>query len=224
MADTSEQIEFWKEESWNYFRRNYEGKDLRSLPLVPVYIEKIFRTCPISIEGGSILDIGCTPGSTLFHLSRLFKTKHGVGTEPSPKVVAVLREAFPEFEFHDYPSQALPFRTGEFDLVILRGVIHWVDRNYFMQTLGEAIRTTSRYLLISDFAPAHRYSTIYAHQAQYRTYKMEYQTFIESCGFMQCIACNFYDQGLDWTATKTALFEKIPLEKAFPVRIAEDFQ
>jgi SAM-dependent methyltransferase len=223
MRECSEQVDFWKEESWNYFQRNYRGKNLREIPLLPIYLEKIFQTYPISIEGGSILDVGCSPGSNLFHLHHLLKTRRGVGTEPSPHVVDAMANAFPELEFYDYPSQALPFKTGEFDLVILRSVLCWVDRNYLLQSLGEATRVTSCYLLISDFSPPYRYSTIYSHQRQYRTYKMDYQMLMEACGFMGCVASFHYDDAHEWTSTKTALYKKIPLETAFPIRSESDF-
>ena len=124
---------------------------------------------PLSIQNGSILDIGCGPANNLFHFKRALGARRGVGIEPSSLVTETLSQAFPELEFYDSDSRALPFKSGEFDVVLLCGVLAWVDRDYFLQTLGEAIRVTSKYFILNDFAPYHPYSAVYHYEPQYRT-------------------------------------------------------
>ena len=93
-----------------------------------------------------------------------------------------------------------------------------------MQTIGEAIRVTAQYLLISDFAPHLPYSVVYRHQLQHRTFKMSYQPLVEGIAFMRCLASVYANDGDEWNSIQTALFRKIPLEDAFPLREKEDFE
>jgi ubiquinone/menaquinone biosynthesis C-methylase UbiE len=218
-----EQVELFKTESWNYFQRNYAGKNLKELPL-DVFCERLLQLYPIEIPGGSILDVGCGPGSNLYHLTRRLKAQRGVGIEPSKKVVAEMARAYPELEFYDHSAHALPFKTGEFDIVLFRSVLHWVDRNYLLQTLGEALRVTARYLLISDFAPFHPYSAVYHHQPEYKTFKTSYDSLIESTGFMQRLASLNSNEADDWKSVRTSLFLKVPFSKAFPIHAEADFR
>lgn len=218
-----EQIEIFKKESWNYFRRNFKGTDLRTMPLNS-HIEQIFSSYPISIRGGSILDLGCGAGNNLHCLHKRFRTKRGVGVESSAKVVKLLSGLFPEFEFYENDCRSLPFAAGDFDLVILRSVLHWVDRNYLMQTIGEAVRVSAKYLLVSDFAPTRPYSVIYHHDGRCRTFKMSYQALIEGTGFMRCVASVYSRADDEWKAVQTTLFEKLAFEKAYPLRKESDFK
>ncbi len=69
---------------------------------------------------------------------------------------------------------------------ISRSVLHWIDRNYPMQTLGEAIRVTKQYLIVSDFAPHQPYRVIYMHAPQWRTFQMAYQQLIVHIACAYC--------------------------------------
>jgi SAM-dependent methyltransferase len=218
----SEQVEFFHSESREYFVRNFQGKSLREIPL-SAYIEPVLRISPIDVEGGALLEIGCGAANNLYHLSRRFKAARAVGTEPSGEVVRWLAQSYPEFEFRESDSRRLPFRTNEFDLVLLRSVLHWVDRNYLLQTLGEAIRVARRFLLMSDFAPEHPYSVVYHHQPDFRTFKSDYRDLVEATGFMRCRASLSFNDRDPWNAMRTSLFEKIPFDEAFPVREKESF-
>jgi SAM-dependent methyltransferase len=222
MTAREEQIDFFTRESRAYFERNFKARNLREIPL-SCYLEPVLRVFPVEIEGGGLLEIGCGAANNLFHLAERLKIARGVGTEPSSDVVANLKNHYPHFEFFASDSRRLPFRTGEFDLVLLRSVLHWVDRNYLLQTLGEAIRVTRGYLLVSDFAPQQPYSAVYHHQPDYRTFKADYRSLIEATGFVSCRASVSFNDQDPWTAMRTSLFEKIPLDRAFPVREREDF-
>lgn len=223
MVKFNEQIDVFRYESTNYFQRNYECKDLRSLPLNR-YLENILSKYSLSIVGGSVLDIGCCPGSNLYQLVSLLKAKRGVGTDPSQYIVNRMVEAFPELEFQVNDSRQLPFTTGEFDLVVPRSVLHWIDRNYLLQTIGEAIRVSKKFLLISDFAPTFPYAVIYHHQPACRTFKIGYQPLLEASGFVRCVVSSFDDRDDEWLSVQTCIYEKLSLEEAFPVRSQEDFK
>jgi len=218
----TDQRKFFTTESLEYFRRNYEGRDLRGVPLVPI-LEDFLSVAELDLEAGSILDIGCGAANNLHHLHERYGANRGVGTEPSPAMVEILSASFPELEFHESTSNALPFATNEFDLVILRSVLHWIDRNYLLQTIGEAIRVSTRYLLISDYAPPEAYSAVYNHHPEYRTFKMTYRPLVEASGFMQVAHVMRHAEGDTWNEVETILYERSPLDEAFPVRSQDDF-
>ena len=216
MGNRGEQIEFFQRESWNFFRRNYGGRNLRDCKINP-YLAPILEAHPISIEGGSILDVGCGAANNLYNLFNTLRAGRGVGTEPSSEVLKELGDAFPELEFIESDTRTLPFSTGEFDLVVVRAVLHWVDRDYVLQALGEILRVAKRYVIVSDFAPVRNLSAIYHHAPEFRTYKMSYVPLLEASGLVTCIASLSFDPHDDWLATQTSLFERIPLDQAFPV-------
>ena len=223
MEDTITRMDVFRDESWNYFQRNHKDKNIREVSPSRQF-KSIFTAYPIDLQGLSVLEIGCGSACNLLWLKEQFEIKRAVGTEPSPKVVEKLSFEFPEFEFYRSDSRVLPFGNSEFDLVIFRGVLLWVDRNYIMQSIGEAIRVSSRYLIISDFAPHLPYSTVYHHRPQYRSYKISYQPLVEATGFMRCLGSLYFDDGDEWNACQTSLFRKIDLEEAFPLRSEKDFK
>jgi SAM-dependent methyltransferase len=210
------QIEFFHDESWSFFRRNYLGKNLRDRGINP-YLEPILRTHPIAVEGGTILEVGCGAANNLYRLFHDMGAARGVGTEPSADVVRELQATFPELEFAVSDTRSLPFGTREFDLVLVRGVLCWVDRDYLLQALGEIIRVCKKFLVISDFAPTRNLSAIYHHAPDFRTYKMSYVSLIEAGGLMSCRASLSFDAHDDWMAVQTSLFERVPLDQGFPL-------
>ena len=216
MGQGEEQIEFFRRESLSFFRRNYDRANLRAREVSP-YLAPILDAHPISIEGGAILDVGCGAANNLHHLMRKLRTARGVGTEPNADVVNELRGTFPELGFEVSDTRALPFATGEFDLVVVRQVLCWIDRNYLLQMLGEVLRVSKRYVIISDYAPTRRLSAVYHHAPDFRTYKMCYVPVLEASGVVRCVASLSFDPQDDWLAIQTSLFERIPLDRAFPL-------
>ena len=212
-----EQVEFWRQESYNYFQRNYQGKNLRDLPLSS-HLEPVLTYYPLSLEEGSILEIGCGAANNLFNIHCKFKARRSVGTEVSPDVVDILKKAYPEMEFHTSDTRLLPFTSGEFDLVVLRSVLQWIDRNYFLQALGEALRVSSKYLIISDFSPNIPYGVSYHHKPDFTTFKINCAPLLEASGLVRCLASWFFNDGDEWRAVRTSLFRKLSLEEAFPLR------
>jgi len=216
-SGAADQREFWKRESWAYFERNYTGKDLRALPPGD-YLVRLIDSHPLGLEGGAILDLGCGPANNLHYLATRLGAARAAGVESSERTVEVLASVYPEYEFLTGDCVSLPFETGEFDLVLLRGVLCWIDRAWVLQTLGEAIRVAKRYLIVNDFAPTAAYSTLYHHDPRYRTYKMDYQPLLEATGLVRCDASLTSFPGDEWKSCRTALYRKLPLDAAFPLR------
>ena len=213
--------DLFKSESWEYFRRNYAGRDLRALPLHP-YVAALLAASPIDITGGSVLEIGCSAGNNLHHLRRDLQLARAVGTEPSDAVVEELGRAHPDLEFVVSDSKVLPFATGEFDLVLIRSVLHWVDRDFVLQALGEAIRVARTYLIVSDFSPSRPYSSEYHHQPGYRTFKQSYAPVLEATGLVRRVAMLTHAEDDEWNRCETGLYRKLTIDEAFPLRTEDD--
>ncbi|EKF86041.1 class I SAM-dependent methyltransferase [Methanobacterium formicicum] len=204
----------WLNESYNYFKRNYGDVDLRTIK--PNFnLQSLLKKTNLDLNNNKILEIGCGAGNNLYWLKNMFKADV-YGIEVSPKLVNLLNKNFDEITFINCHSHDLPFKKNSFDLVILRSVLHWVDRDYIMQTVGEAIRVSNKYLIISDFAPLIPYSVEYKHQNGLKTYKIDYQNLVESSLQMKMIFCEYYKFEDEWNALKTALYKKVSIDDAYP--------
>ncbi len=219
-----EQPDFFVTESYEYFRRNYGGADLRSLPMVH-FLEDLLVATSINVNGGAILDLGCGAANNLNHLVRRLGAGRGVGTEPSPDTISILAQAYPDLEFVETLAHRLPFDSGEFELVLLRSVLLWVHPDYLLQSIGEALRVSSRYLIINDFTPeGESYSAKYRDHPRFRTYKRSYVPILEASGFVETKRVLVHDADSGWTRTETVLYEKVPLDDAFPLHTSDDFE
>ena len=218
-----ENRDFFLTEGYEYFLRNYEGVDLRTLPMIH-FLRDLLTETSLDLAGKSILEVGCGAANNLHHLVERLGAGRGVGTEPSPETVAVLDQAYPEFEFVESFGHRLPFESGEFDLVLIRSVLSWVHPDYLWQTIGEVLRVSSRYLIISDFGPVEPYSVAYRDHPYFRTCKMSYVPFLEASGFVEAQKVIVDDADSDWTRIETVLFEKKAVDAAFPLLTDHDFQ
>ena len=135
-----------------------------------------------------------------------------------------MQEAFPGDEFLSADGRSLPFPAGAFDLVVVRGVLMYVERDQVLQTLGELTRVCGQYLLLGEFSPSQPYSTIYRHQPEYRTYKMNYDSILAGSRLLLKLAEERFLESDPWEAVSIALYRKVGLEEAFPVRSREDFR
>jgi ubiquinone/menaquinone biosynthesis C-methylase UbiE len=214
---------FEEEESWNYFQRNHAEQDLRSLALHPT-IEQLYRIAPPQLSSGAaILEIGCSGANNLHQSVQRFKAARGAGTEVSPQLVAHLSKVYPEYTFKSAPAHQLPFATDEFDLVIIRCVLSWIPRSMLLQSIGEAIRVAKKYLIVSDFVPALPYSVEYHHRAGCRTFKQDYGALLTATGLLQQVASFVDAPGNDYESLQCGLFEKLNLDRLYPLRTKSDF-
>jgi len=205
---------FTESESWNYFQRNYQDRDLRQEPPSP-YLERLIDVWPAGESIESVLEVGCSAGSNLSYLRRRFGPVRTVGTEPSAPLVELLRRTFPESEFHPSDSRSLDFRAGEFDLVLLRSVLHWIDRDYYLQVIGEALRVCRRFLIISDFSPLRPARAEYAHRPGYFTFKMSYRPLLEATNLVRTERVVLDHPGDEWATVESCLYRKLDPGLAF---------
>jgi ubiquinone/menaquinone biosynthesis C-methylase UbiE len=207
----------WNDEGYNYFIRNYRGQDLHKIEPIERFVTLINKSGINILPTYNAIEIGCGAANNLLWL----KNKFGIdvyGTETSERLVQYLNTHIPECNIQYCSSHALPFPKNSFDIVIFRSVLHWVDRDYLLQTIGEAIRITKRYLLISDFCPNFPYSVVYKHNKSVKTFKMDYQSLIESSGIMKMCFSELENIGDPWTQIKNSVYLKLCLEEAFPER------
>ncbi len=54
MNDLKDQVNFRKQESWNYFERNYGGKKLNEIPINP-YLKVLLQIYPLTISAGRVI-------------------------------------------------------------------------------------------------------------------------------------------------------------------------
>jgi SAM-dependent methyltransferase len=72
-----------------------------------------------------ILDLGCGEGATLYHLGG---PAGAVGVDLFPKKIAFAEQVLPACRFVAASVYELPFEAGSFDQLIVRDVIHHLER------------------------------------------------------------------------------------------------
>ncbi|HKY37911.1 MAG TPA: methyltransferase domain-containing protein [Polyangiaceae bacterium] len=75
--------------------------------------------------GRRLLDLGCGEGATLFHLG---SPADAVGVDLFPKKVAFAQQTLPSCRFVAASVYELPFEAASFDHLIVRDVIHHLER------------------------------------------------------------------------------------------------
>ncbi len=194
---------------------------------------------------GSVLDVGCGPGNFLESTVTAFGAARGTGVEPSADATDLLTEKFasdPRLEFVTAPAHALPFETDSFDFVVCWSVLHWVGRNEYLQSLGELIRVTRKFLVVMDFVAGRDYRVPYGHDDRFFTYKMDFAPAILASGVMQtrddrrwweetdhgiphpvsaADLAYFDGNPISYSVRRACIFEKD--YDALPIRVASDF-
>lgn len=213
----------WRDESRTFFERCFTGTDLRAVPPTS-YVVEVLAACPVPLDGASVLDVGCGGANNLRWLGERWALRRAVGIETSPPVAAALGAAFPQHAFVPADAVVLPFAADSFDLVILRSVLHWVDRGYLLHALGEAVRVCRRWLLVSDFAPAVPYSVAYRHDARRRTWKADPTPLLAATGLLEPLAVLRHHADDEWNAVATSLWRKSGVDEAYPLRDEDELR
>ena len=178
-----------------------------------------------------ILDVGCGNGAFLKDMVDCFGAKKGVGLEPSQESVNLLRKKYANeenLEFNKVSAHSLPYKSDEFDLVIIWSVLHWVGRNEYLQALGELIRVSKKYISVMDFVGSREYKVPYSHKRGLYTYKMDFEIPLIASGILKKVAeerwvinenehlipireedlIPFEEKSENWGARKMVIFEK----------------
>ena len=245
MKSKSEAI--FEKESINYFNRNFLAEEyLTDTPYndFTEIVDTIIRP-----KNFKVLEVGCGCGTNLRYLFKKYDCQC-CGMEPNKELVNKLNSDHQEnglgIKFLYGFSNHLAFEDNMFDLVVCWSVLHWVDRNQILQTLGEMFRVTNKYILLMDFCPFSPYKTPYKHQDSIYTYKIDYADIYEKTGCIKqldelyyfhpdwngterehiVLAKNEYQTTkYDWVVRKRVLFEKnlelLPIKDEGHFRIIE---
>jgi len=105
------------------------------------------------LPGRRVLDVGCGTGALAAELSRRGAKVWGVDT--SAEMLAVARERVgSEVGLKQGAAEALPFRDGWFERVVLRCVVHLLDRARALPELARVLAPSGR-VVVATFAPEH---------------------------------------------------------------------
>ncbi len=230
--NSQENLTIWTSESDAYAKRNVSQTQER--PWITSTVLQVLQEAGISV--GSVLDVGCSHGHNLAAVASHFGCP-GTGIEPGTEVLREGAALFPNLTFRQAFANNLPFRDEEFELVLVTGVLTWVPRNLYLQSLGEVLRTSSKYVLYGDFCPSSPYSARYKHieSEDLRTWKFDFEPLLREIPTIKILSVSTgalhhhgvvspdQEQPGDWNRFKFVLLEKLPLDESIPVKGEADF-
>jgi ubiquinone/menaquinone biosynthesis C-methylase UbiE len=133
----------------------------------------------------NIIDIGCGNANFLNKCSIYYEKSICTGVEPNADVIQLLKNKFPKLNFvKAFCHNLKMFKTNTFDLTVIYSVLHWVGRDEYLQSIGELIRITDKYLIIMDFVASEDYKTPYSHKEGLFTYKQDFDKIVMNSGVM----------------------------------------
>jgi ubiquinone/menaquinone biosynthesis C-methylase UbiE len=101
-------------------------------------LEDLVRPNLGSLQGLSLLDVGCGTGTTDQFLSPRVRSLHGV--DISEEMLAKARRNVPKAAFSWYDGEKLPFPDGTFDVVIAMCVLQYVPMSKRFKVISEMVR------------------------------------------------------------------------------------
>ena len=140
----------------------------------------------------NILDVGCGNAHFLNNIC-LKKSVKKMGIETSSSAINLLRQNYSKIKFKKAYCHNLPFKDESYDFVYAFMVLHCIDRNNYLQSLGELLRVTKKFLMIVDFDPPKPYFRKNKHNKNFHVYKDDYDQILSRSGFLKKIVENkFY--------------------------------
>jgi SAM-dependent methyltransferase len=148
------------------------------------------------------VEIGASNGFRLHLLQQLYHCQV-IAVEPSEDAIAHGRKEFPEVQFVKGIASALPIEDDAgFDLVIVQGVLSWIDRSTLLRSCAEIDRLLAEngFLIIGDFLPPCPERVNYHHRTDVAlyTYKQNYAEIFRATGLYTQFASLVFDHE-DWT-------------------------
>jgi len=106
-------------------------------------------------QDASILDIGCGHGHIIGELSKLAPLGRSVGIDPSPNMISLASEMFPEgefnnLEFHQMKAEEMDFQPGSFDLILCTNAFMWIrDPAKVLKLISKFLKPNGHFILFS---------------------------------------------------------------------------
>jgi ubiquinone/menaquinone biosynthesis C-methylase UbiE len=122
--------------SVSFTRRNAAFYARRKVEL----LEEIVRPRLGSLQGLSLLDVGCGTGTTDRHFASRVRKLRGV--DVSEEMLVQARRRVPKAEFSWYDGEKLPFADASFDVVVAICVLHHVPVSKRFKMMNEIVRVT----------------------------------------------------------------------------------
>ena len=155
MIESLQEKAFIEVEADAWFERNIDG--ILSSVKPDHHIIKAIQKLELP-QSGRFADLGGGSGMVSAGILNLLPKWEGHVLEPSRKAIDHGHASFPSLRFHQGSiTQATDLPKGPFDLVVVSGVLTWVDRTLLSQAIAntDIIVKNGGYLIISDFDPAH---------------------------------------------------------------------
>ncbi|MEI7814197.1 MAG: class I SAM-dependent methyltransferase [Coriobacteriia bacterium] len=196
MSSVQDEV-FLENEGDNWFRRNRGA--LHGARSTDWPVELIGMLGDLS-RIQSVAELGCSTGYRLDELRRRMpKVVRWAGIDASAEAVAEGMERCNGVELAQGLLSGIPLE-GEFDLVIVNFVLHWVDRRTLVRSLAEIDRVVADggLLVLGDFLPGYPQRRAYHHlpDAGVFTYKQDYARTFEALGVYREVARVTYDHDL----------------------------
>lgn len=141
---------------------------------------RLLSVCGLQAE--SVAELGCASGARLDALLRRGIARRAFGTDISAAAIAEGSRRYPDLDLHQQPiTQPV---SGQYDLVIVNFVLHWLDRSLLAQAITAidgAVRVGG-HLLLGDFLPDAPTRVPYHHCEGLFTYKQDYPSCFKSLG------------------------------------------
>ncbi len=103
-------------------------------------LEDLVRPTLGSLQGVSLLDVGCGTGTADQFLAPRVRTLHGV--DISEEMLVKARRNVPKAAFSWYDGEKLPFSDGTFDVAVAICVLHHVPMSKRFKVISEMVRVT----------------------------------------------------------------------------------
>ncbi|OIQ88345.1 putative S-adenosylmethionine-dependent methyltransferase [mine drainage metagenome] len=137
-----------------------------------------------------VAELGCANGWRLNGLANKTKGRL-VGVDASKEAILDGSLRYPRLQLHHGLLTNLPIE-GEFDLVIVNFVFHWIDRSTLATSLAEVDRVTrdGGFLILGDFLPNFSQRVPYHHLSEKSvyTYKQDYACLFLALGTYREVA------------------------------------
>lgn len=145
----------------------------------------------------SVIEVGCSNGYRLNHLRKLLpRGSQFLGIDVSQEAINDGHSRFEGIKFARGTLSCLPVQ-GQFDLVIVNFVLHWIDRSVLAQSIAEVDRVTrdGGLLMVGDFLPDVPQRRRYHHclTDEIYTYKQNYPLIFEALGTYRTLVSLTFD-------------------------------
>jgi SAM-dependent methyltransferase len=201
-----------------WFKRNRDALDVRKTDFISKRISELES---VGAPGQRILEIGCSNGWRLSAL-RAHASPDAIlcGVDPSSIAIEEGKRGFEGIDLRVATADAIPF-AEPFNLVIVVGVLCWIERNLLAKSIAEIDRLVdaSGLLCVADFAPDYPVKRSYHHRPELQvfTYKQDYPKIFESLGHYKAISRDVFSH--DCSVLPGDDVSRIPSSQRFALTI-----